>query len=698
MTFVAIDAIPGDRGLRVTDRIERRRCELHAGGAVAPRPVDDEPFVVPVDTAVAVETDSLVFPQLVDTYVRDDAGTLVREIGHFEDQRFPEGVYTVELSAPIKLYLRVEGPLRIVSDASTVAVHLDGDPTVFVGARSYHDQPAATVTTTDDPEDLLRAVSYLGSALKTLSPERSYPTLRGHPPAVELGERFEVPAGLERPDSGVRIEVPPSAGAAFVVAPLAYYLGAEVVPGERPRLVTDGGFVHPLDGPEGFETAVERTLKQVFFLDCLVRTEGYYPVDLYERRAVEEAGVLPFDLAATYELSLPEQLATYLSVPFESLEPHMPTWKLTGHVDPDPERVEMLPFLVDDLAVVRTSRGDELTPAEAQSAAIEQFMGDTRGSRSSKRAGAATGVPRLVRPEPVDSLEQAWAGADAPIGASKVTVEAYRNRLDQEPTTADFGIAVVCNDAGMLAEHEMACDVYGSRDELPFDVTFYQDLSTDRLRLVLESDVDFLHYIGHIDDEGLRCPDGHLDARTLDRVGVDAFFLNACRSYEQGMALIEAGAIGGVTTFDEVINAGATTVGMTMARLLNSGFPLQAALNIAGKESVVGGQYLVVGDGNVEMAQAETGTPFILYVDPGEDGYTVRFRAYPTRLCGLGTTATPALKGVGRNFLAGNVSREFEVTAAALSSLLNLGSTPVYLDGELHWSGELSLDGSQERT
>ncbi|WP_254534566.1 hypothetical protein [Halomarina litorea] len=692
MTFVEIDTLPGGGGLRVTDRIERRRCDLHTESEVTARVVDGSPFVVPVDTAVVVETDGLVFPQLVDTYVRDADGTLVREIGHFEEQRFPEGVYTVEFSAPIKLYLRVEGPLRVTSDATTVSVDLEGDPTVFAGARSYHDRPAATITTTEDPEDLLRAVSYLGSALKTVSPERSYPTLRGHPPAIELGEAFHVPAGLERPENGVTIEVPPSVESAFVVAPLAYYLGADVVPGDSPRVVTDRGFVHPLDGPEGFETVVERTLKQVFFLDCLVRTEGYYPVDLYERRAVEDAGVLPFDLAETYDQSLTEQLATYLTAPFEALEPHMPTWKLTGHVEPTPDRVETLPFLVDDLAVIRTPRGEELTPAQAQSAAIETFMRDTRGSHPDQSCGTAGCPPRLVRPEPVDSLEQAWAGADAPVGASKVTVKAYRNRLDQEPTMADFGIAVVCNDPEMLTEQETARDVYGSRDELPFDVTFYRNLSTDRLRLVLESDVDFLHYIGHIDDEGLRCPDGHLDARTLDRVGVDVFFLNACRSYEQGMALVEGGAIGGVSTFDEVINAGATTVGMTMARLLNGGFPVQAALNIASKESVVGGQYLVVGDGNVEVAQAETITPFILYVEPDGERYTVRFRAYPTRLCGLGTTATPALRGVGRNFLAGNVSREFAVEKEDLSALLRLGPTPVYVDGDLHWSEELSLD------
>ena len=36
------------------------------------------------------------------------------------------------------------------------------------------------------------ALSTLSSALKTTSVERSYPTLRGHPPALELGDALDV--------------------------------------------------------------------------------------------------------------------------------------------------------------------------------------------------------------------------------------------------------------------------------------------------------------------------------------------------------------------------------------------------------------------------------------------------------------------------------------------------------------------------
>ena len=694
MTFVAIERGPEGQ-IRVRDSIERRRCDLFTDRPVTPRPVDDRLFAAPVDAAVAVDVGELTFPEVVETYVRDDAGAVIHQVRHFESYDLPDGEFGVELCSPIKLYLRVRGPLTIDSDGDTTSISPDAAGEVLVGARSYHERPAATITTTADPADVMTAVSHLGSALKTTTPERSFPTLRGHPPAIELGDELSIPDGLVPPETGVRLEIPPTLDAAYVAAPLAYYVGAEVAAGSEARLVADG-FEYPLDGPDGFERAVERTLKQLLFLDCIVRTEGYYPVDLQERSAVEDD--LPFDLSSVYRCSLPDQLRAYLDVPFDTLEPHMPTWKLTSHVDPTPENLETLPYLVDDLSVIRTPSAREVTPAEAQSAAIESFMSD-----GATRSRTPPPTPRLVRPERTDSLEQAWVGPDVPMGASKVSVAAFRNRLNQDPTDGDLSIAVICNDETMLAEHETASDVYGSRESLPFDVTVFRDVRAAELAAVLESDVDFLHYIGHIDAAGFRCADGHLDANALESVGIDAFFLNACTSYQQGMALIEAGAVGGVVTVDDVVNTGATAVGRMLARMLNAGFPLQAALNVASDESLMGAQYLVVGDGNTEIAQSEGGVTFVLHLErrdersgggrTDDETFLAAFQLYPNRLYGMGSLGRPVLDGPTRSFLFGSTTPKYEVRRSELQSLLEISSCPVYVDGNCLWSRELLETG-----
>lgn len=144
---------------------------------------------------------------------------------------------------------------------------------VVFGARSHHTRPAVIITTTTDSEDLMRTVTAFDSALKTTSPERAYPTLRGNPPTVELGEELDIPGGLAPPATGITIELPPACKYVYPVAALAYYLGAEVTPSNEPLIRTDEGFTLPL-GPNEFERRVERTLKQVFFLDYLTRTEG----------------------------------------------------------------------------------------------------------------------------------------------------------------------------------------------------------------------------------------------------------------------------------------------------------------------------------------------------------------------------------------------------------------------------------------
>jgi hypothetical protein len=91
--------------------------------------------------------------------VRDDAGDLLARTEHFAEESFDDGTYSVELFAPIKLYLRVDAPFRVVSDATRTRIEFDGATDVTVGARSHHKRPAATITTSDRPRDAMRSRS-----------------------------------------------------------------------------------------------------------------------------------------------------------------------------------------------------------------------------------------------------------------------------------------------------------------------------------------------------------------------------------------------------------------------------------------------------------------------------------------------------------------------------------------------------------
>jgi hypothetical protein len=681
-------SVPEDEpGLIVSDLIERNQFRLLTDRSVTPTPADTDDHRFPVDAAVAVDAAAMVLPTVVSICVRDEAGEMLAETDHSAHEAFPPGSYSLELCGPIKIYLRVDGPVTVTSDVDRTRIDFDGAREIRVGARSHHDGPAATLTTTEDPAAVMTAVSAFSSALKTTSPERSYPTLRGHPPLVELGDRLEVPDGVDSPETGVSLELPPEYGSIYVAAPLAYYLAADVVPGDRPRLVTDDGFEHDLDTVRGFETEVERVLKQTFFLDCVTRTEGYYSVALHEREAVEAD--LDLDFEWLYEQPLRTQVAEYLSLPFGTVEDELPEWRMTSHVAPTPENVELLPFVTNDLAVVRTPRNQPEPSSAVQTTAANEFFRDASFTRSASADGAARSY---VQPEATDSLEQSWIGDGAPIGASKATTDAFYNRLDRTPAEGDIGITVVCNDARMADERDVVDEVYASRAQLPFDVQVHHDLTRLELREVLSAEADLLHYIGHIDGEGFECADGKLDATTLAAAGPDAFLLNACQSYEQGAALIEAGAIAGIVTLSDVINSGAVRMGRMLARLLNRGFTVGSALEVARSDSIIGDQYTIIGDSGLSLARTDGGPPNVCVVRRcSSDRYELEWQTHPSTSFGMGSLVIPHLDGVDEHHLWSGDSRTFELTQSELRRFLSLETVPVKIDGSLVWSDELDF-------
>ncbi|WP_227353520.1 caspase family protein [Haladaptatus salinisoli] len=674
-------------GLTILDPLERSQYTVETSRPVDPRRAPVSEFAAPVGTVASLATSRLRFRPMVAGYVRNAAADLLLTVGPETATTFPDDEYYVELSTPVKTYLRFRSAVEVDASSERLVLNFDGETTVEVGVRSRHSRPAGTVTTTADPVDVMAAISTFGSALKTTSPERSFPTLRGHPPAVELGDALRVPDDLRPPETGIRIEIPPRYESIFPVAPLAYYLGAELAPGRNPRIVTEGT-AHALDHPErGFEGEVERVLKQTFLLDCVTRTEGLYRVDLHERQRVEP--LVDLDFAALYDAPVAERLEAYLDVPFSTLADAVPTWRLAVYATNESENVTHLPYVLRNLPVIRTANETRATGDAMATAADIRAFARAAESDANRPAERVPEEEYVTIPDD-EALERAWLGRGAPIGGNKLLRSGFENRLARERTTADIEITIVCNDSKMRAEWEAA--LYGNRDDLPFDVTARRNCSTEELRELLRGRTDFFHYIGHVEDGALVCSDGALDPADVDRTGANMFLLNACRSYVPGKRLVEAGSIGGIVTHSEIGNGGATVIGRTVARLLNAGFPLRAALSVARGRRLVGNQYAVVGDGSVAIAQSEGGTPYVAFVESLGDGeYAIRSRLYPTNGHSMGSTAMPFIDGVRTQFLAGGDLPTFTVSEAGLQRYLELEDVPVVYDGDLFWSSETDV-------
>ncbi|MCL9815720.1 hypothetical protein [Natronocalculus amylovorans] len=690
---VRFDTI-GNETIQVSDRIERRQYHFTAVPTVSLTTADITRFQFPVDNAVATQIRSINLSTVVSICVRDDTGQMVAQTGHFASEELPADTYSIELCTPIKLYLRVTAPVTISSTCAETTVSFGSATPVVIGARSKHERPAATITTTSDPHDLMAVMSTFGSALKTTSPERSYPTLRGHPPTIKRGDELLIPSGLQPPNTGITIEIPPDFKYLYPIAPLVYYLGATVRPADTPRIVTETGFEYELGDGLAFEQTIEELLKQTFLLDCVTRTEGLYPVTLHERSAIES--VVNLDFQTLYDESIASRLEQYLSIPYTVVEPYVPAWKLTTHIDPVPDSMEMLPFLVNDLAILRTPT--TTTPVSSKptdSEIVADFLRDkpldagefTRHSGSSSASHLSNS---FVQPETTDSLEQAWIGEETPIGASKPTLAAYQNRLDRAVMDGDISITVVCNDPQMVQEHAIVDAVYGSRADLPFEISLYQNLTCDGLRDVLVEDSDFLHYIGHIETDGFRCTDGLFDVRSLSTTGIDSFFLNACQSYDQGMALLDAGAIAGIATLTDVINSGAVQIGSTIAKLLNSGFPFRPALDIARIDSVSGTDYIVIGDGGLTIAQPVSGIPIIFNIIETESCLDVSFESYTTHTEGMGTLMSPGIKNNKKHYLSSTTGCKYQLDTPTIDSLLSTNEIPILFNHQLYWSNDIN--------
>jgi hypothetical protein len=707
-----IESPIGSDGIHIQDPIENATARLETDRPVDPRRTDTDDFDYPVTTAVAFETTSLRTPRPKGIWVRDTAGNVVSEIMPQDDpEAFSADEYVIELSSlGMKVLARVDTGFTVIPRDDAMELLFDPDSRIVVGVMSMHKQPAQTVTTTRTPEGVMEAMSVFGNGMKTWSPERTFPNRRGSPPLVEFGDVSAFDAGHSPPDTGVVIRVPADYEWVYPLAPLAHWLGATVQPGEAAVLETNGE-THRLGSAAGyaarspriaFEHHVRDILQYTFLLETAMRR--YLDEDPPTRGRVEAAG-LGLDLDVLYDRPLAERLDRQLEVlPFpdvdDVLEP--PDWQLTADIEPRADQATILPFLARDLAVVRAMpepRLNRLTSATSGGTVPSKDTGVDGGSsgdgdvsaQASQTPSAESGSEQVVRSLPDStSLSHAWAGQRVAQGAVSLSTESYLRRLENlADDRVQISIDVVINDEEMAAEEDVL-ELYGSRPELMVGVTSHEQLTADELADILEADTDFIHYVGHVEEEGFNCQDGYLDVASVDSVGPDMFLLNACSSYEQGQLLVENGAIAGVVTLRDVISKAATVIGKRYAELLNAGFPIGAATDLIRETKVFANQYTVVGDGNATLVQPDGATTAVEKLSLAADGgFRVEGTVYASWNMDVG--AFYGLHYKRKRMVVPNRWGPLSVTEEELATAFDRWMFPIVAGGKFYWSDEVSV-------
>ncbi|OVE86154.1 hypothetical protein [Natronolimnobius baerhuensis] len=725
--------------LRVTDS---------ASAELAVRGVDQvsacsTSFPRPIDDTLAVSTSELSLPHAVvyafsltsDTRYELDpnGGTLT----------LPPDEYVIDIDAEIKTYVRLNGraTLTQTDGFESITLSLPEQTRVILGFRSRNELPVGTITVPDHPDAIAEAITHLGTAHRTDTPDRTYPTLRGHPPLLEAGDTLEIPAHLqtECPDTGIELVVPPAYEALYSTAPLAYYLQASVQTDSRlehARLrLADFDTETRLAPLPTLEDDVAQLLRKTFFLDCLVRNVGPYGTTLSELKLVDALGLESEQL---YEATPQERLAAYLEIPHEAIEHRLPEWHLATYVTPAYDRLETLPFLLDRMSLIYQPRTTELEGQELVERSLDDFYrgvvpptdrdhnnevpsrrqpssdsneqssrtGPTRNQRSQTEsatrasAGDVASV-EVVKPELHHGRTHGWLADGVPIDVFKSDPVAYRNRLaalaDDSNSSAPMSIHVVLNDPEMAGEHEAVAEIYRRRaEDRSIDVTVDESLRTADLARVFERNHDFVHYIGHCETDGLRCPDGNLAVSSLERCRAQTFFLNACGSFYEGQTLIEKGSVAGAVTFTKVLNDHALKVGSSFATFLAHGFSIERAMSLARSRIMMGKDYAVVGDGTHSLTDGEHQQPTTLTLEPVPDDdsdtavpnqFLVTFDCYSTQ-----TTGTYYVPHTDENELAtlcGNESN-FLLERDEVATLLEECDAAVIYNGDVYWSRELS--------
>ncbi len=646
----------------------------------------------PVDETLAVTTTALRVPHAV-VYAFSLAGPAWYQLAPDETTlSLPSSEYIVDIDTEVKLYLRFSGSATIqrTSDFSTLVISFDELTRVLVGVRSRHEFPAGTITVPETPDGIAAGITHLSSSHETDSPDRTYPTLRGHPPLLERGSRLSVPDAITPEVSGIELVVPPSYEALFTVAPLAYYLQAtvRVEAGVEPHLwLPDVACEHTLSSMPALERAAARVLRQCFFLDCLVRNAGPYRTTLAELSLVD---ALELDIEHLYEQPIQERVATYLDVPYAGIEHRLPQWHLATYVEPTPAAVDALPFLLDRLSLIYTPEMSTLEGKELVERSLADFYRGGEAVRTHPRQGAGeVASVDIVKPHLKEGRVHGWLADGVPIDVFKLTTTAYRNRLEylKRPTDS-MSIGVVLNDPAMIGEQDRVAAIYRQRARaLSMDVTVEENLTVAALASTLESDFDFLHYIGHCETDGLRCPDGYLTTSSLETCGVETFFLNACGSFYEGMELIERGSVAGAVTFTQVLNEHAIKVGSTFAKLLMHGFSIERAMRLARRRIMMGKDYAVVGDGTHSLTEGDLQLPTTVRVEPLEDGrYLLHLECYSTRVNGLYYIPHTAQNEYA--YLSGTPSY-FTLEQPQLVAFLREAEAAVIYDGDIYWSTEV---------
>jgi hypothetical protein len=640
---------------------------------------DPEPFDEPIDAAVTgrvseigYELRNMVAISRLDGRSSDEdevrASTAMdRIVTAADDDRItlPEGRYRFRFDTSLFVRLRLDGTATVSNrPGQQLTISFPRPTPVTFGFKSPVDYPRHEITLEPTVDGVATGLSHLSASIETTMADRVHRNYRGYPPLLTFGDETDVPDPVAEstPETGIELLVPDRLAALFPAAPLAYYLGARLLPADVSAPILRAPSVdlrREFESPAAFETAAPKLLRRTFFLDLMASWNDPDSPTTREFDRLEAAGI---DLEHCANEPLAERLATYLSFPSDPIDDVLPTWPYVMTVEPSLSNVASLPHLLYDMAAV------VLPPEDA--------AGSQR-SPSADRPFAQTPIDELTRRRTIRGV--LGDVSDAP-GFSAVQ-RAYENRiahLEQRQTDRDV-IVVFAGTADV--DRDAVAERYTQRvDSLSPTVNRLDDPTRSELAAAFDRGTDFLHYVGDCEGGGLACADGTLEPAELPENDVQLFQLDAPASRAAGMELIEAGSIAGVArTGPDPIVSVSTTVG----KLILAGQCLGAAYACASAADGDDRSLAVVGDGTHRLV-AKWDPSSIQAVTTAADG-TLEVTVVPFPVDPVGAHWQPEW-ATDKRLTPAPIT--FTVQPDELGEYIAASHRPIYYDGRFYWADE----------
>jgi hypothetical protein len=289
-----------------------------------------------------------------------------------------------------------------------------------------------------------------------------------------------------------------------------------------------------------------------------------------------------FDEVAKY--SLPERLSRYIETS-EKVEKTLPDLEATYHITDIEAGLPALSRISQRLCAIRPAWNTESNPLTTATTTapddslLREYEEATRdGSSTSENPSESLVSLPTVRELPSTSArnEVCVGTPEGEIARNGVTLTPASISTDAQPTPkdGDFRAAVLCTDERM--SEELGVGDFYPETVAGADVDIVSEATRQQLRQRLSGGYDYVHFVGHADHDGLRCADGILDAGELTASTTSLVVLNACRSLQQGIRLLDSGVSGVVATRRRVANETALEAGQEIANLFAQGFTLQS--------------------------------------------------------------------------------------------------------------------------